>query len=30
MGHIVSNLVGYDSLVADVQAVLDTLVPKEV
>ena len=30
VGHIVSNLVGYDSLVADVQAVLDTLVPKEV
>ena len=30
VGHIVSNLTGYDSLVADVQAVLDTLVPKEV
>ena len=30
VGHIVSNLAGYDSLVADVQAVLDTLVPKEV
>ena len=30
VGHIVSNLVGYDRLVADVQAVLDTLVPKEV
>jgi two-component system CheB/CheR fusion protein len=29
VGHIVSNLVGYDCLVADVQAVLDTLVPKE-
>jgi len=29
VGHIVSNLVGYDRLVADVQAVLDTLVPKE-
>jgi len=29
VGHIVSNLVGYDSLVADVQAVLDTLLPKE-
>jgi len=28
--HIVSNLVGYDSLVADAQAVLDTLTPKEV
>ncbi len=30
VGHIVSNLTGYDRLVADVQAVLDTLVPKEV
>jgi len=30
VGHIVSNLVGYDSLVADVRAVLDTLAPKEV
>ena len=30
MGHIVSNLVGYDRLVADTQAVLDTLIPKEV
>ena len=30
VGHIVSNLVGYDRLVEDVQAVLDTLVPKEV
>ena len=30
VGHIVSNLVGYSSLVADVQTVLDTLVPKEV
>ncbi len=30
VGHIVSNLVGYDSLVADVKSVLDTLVPKEV
>ena len=30
VGHIVSNLTGYDSLVADVKAVLDTLVPKEV
>ncbi len=27
--HIVSNLVGYDSLIADVQAVLETLVPKQ-
>ena len=30
VSHIVSNLVGYDRLAADVQAVLDTLVPKEV
>lgn len=30
VGHIVSNLTGYGSLVADVQAVLDTLVPKEI
>ncbi len=30
VGHIVSNLVGYDRLLADVQAVLDTLVAKEV
>ncbi len=30
VGHIASNLVGYDRLVADVQAVLDTLVPLEV
>lgn len=29
VGHIVSNLIGYDSLSADVQNVLDTLVPKE-
>ena len=28
VGHIVSNLVGYDSLVADAQAVLETLIPK--
>ncbi|MFA6103180.1 MAG: chemotaxis protein CheB [Victivallaceae bacterium] len=28
--HIVSNLVGYDSLAADAQAVLDTLISKEV
>lgn len=27
--HIVSNLVGYDGLVADAQAVVDTLTPKE-
>ncbi|MBT3067471.1 chemotaxis protein CheB [Rhodoferax sp. U11-2br] len=30
VGHIVSNLVGYTSLVSDAQAVLDTLVTKEV
>jgi two-component system CheB/CheR fusion protein len=30
VGHIVSNLVGYDNLVADINSVLDTLVPKEV
>jgi two-component system CheB/CheR fusion protein len=27
VAHIVSNLVGYTSLVADIKAVLDTLVP---
>ena len=30
VGHIVSNLVGYTSLVDDVQSVLDTLVTREV
>ena len=30
VGHIVSNLVGYDRLVADAQEVLDTLIPREV
>jgi two-component system CheB/CheR fusion protein len=30
VGHVVSNLVGYDRLVADAQAVLNTLIPKEV
>ncbi len=30
VGHIVSNLVGYDRLVKDVQAVLDSLIPHEV
>lgn len=30
VAHIVSNLVGYDRLVADAQAVLNTLIPKEV
>ena len=29
VGHIVSNLVGYDSLVVDTQQVLDTLVPTQ-
>lgn len=30
VGHIVSNLVGYERLVEDAQEVLDTLTPKEV
>jgi two-component system CheB/CheR fusion protein len=30
VGHIVSNLTGYNSFVEDVQSVLDSLVPKEV
>ena len=30
VGHIVSNLVGYDCLVTDVQSVLNTLIPQEV
>jgi two-component system CheB/CheR fusion protein len=30
VGHIVSNLVGYDCLVADLQSVLETLRPKEI
>jgi two-component system CheB/CheR fusion protein len=30
VGHTVSNLVGYDCLVADVKTVLDSLIPKEV
>jgi two-component system CheB/CheR fusion protein len=29
LGHIVSNLIGYHNLVADVKTVLDTLIPKE-
>ncbi|WP_051249712.1 chemotaxis protein CheB [Maridesulfovibrio zosterae] len=29
VGHIVSKMVGYDSLVTDVQSVLETLLPKE-
>jgi two-component system CheB/CheR fusion protein len=30
VGHIVSKLVGYDRLLSDAQAVLDSLVPKEI
>jgi two-component system CheB/CheR fusion protein len=30
VGHFASNLVGYDRLMADVEGVLDTLIPKEV
>ena len=30
VAHVVSNLVGYTGMVADVQSVLDTLVPREV
>jgi two-component system CheB/CheR fusion protein len=30
VAHVVSNLVGYDRMVEDTQAVLDSLVPKEV
>jgi two-component system CheB/CheR fusion protein len=30
VGHVVSNLVGYNNLVTDIQAVLDTLIPKEI
>jgi two-component system, chemotaxis family, CheB/CheR fusion protein len=30
VGHIAANLVGYNCLVADVQAVLDSLLPKEI
>jgi len=29
VGHLLSNLVGYDRLVTDTQAVLDTLIPRE-
>jgi two-component system CheB/CheR fusion protein len=29
VGHILSNLVGYNTLVADIKHVLDTLIPKE-
>jgi two-component system CheB/CheR fusion protein len=30
LAHIVSNLIGHDNLLADVQSVLDTLVPSEI
>ena len=30
VGHVVSNLVGYDSLVEDLRSVLDSLIPKDV
>jgi two-component system CheB/CheR fusion protein len=30
VGHLASNLIAYDSLVTDIQAVLDSLTPKEV
>ena len=30
VGHIVSNLVGYDALVDDIKTVLDNLIPKEI
>lgn len=30
VGHIVSNMLGYNSLVADIQSVLNTLIPKEI
>jgi two-component system CheB/CheR fusion protein len=30
VGHIVSNLKGYDTLVEDIRSVLDSLIPKEV
>jgi two-component system CheB/CheR fusion protein len=30
VGHIVSNLLGYDRLVEDIQEVLDTLAPKDI
>jgi len=30
VGHIVSNLKGYDTLLPDTQEVLDTLIPKEI
>jgi two-component system CheB/CheR fusion protein len=30
IGHVVSNLVGYDRLVSDIHNVLDTLIPQEI
>jgi len=30
VGHIVSNLTGYDTLLSDIQEVLDTLIPREI
>lgn len=30
VGHLASNLIGYDRLVADIQGVLDTLTPREI
>jgi two-component system CheB/CheR fusion protein len=30
VGHLASNLVGYDRLIADIQDVLDTLAPREI
>lgn len=30
VGHIMSNLLGYDSLASDIQAVLRTLIPKQI
>jgi two-component system CheB/CheR fusion protein len=30
IGHIVSNMLGYTTLVEDIQSVLDTLIPKEI
>ncbi|MBE3117646.1 MAG: PAS domain-containing protein [Candidatus Atribacteria bacterium] len=30
VAHVVSNLIGYDRLLADTQAVLDSLIPKEI
>lgn len=30
VGHIVSNLVGYNTLVADIKSVLETLIPQEI